>query len=94
MDVPEFPPTDPAADETVVTDGAAFATCEMALQAFASRGSATVTDRQYSLSPEWGHVLWATVALPGVGVSAIPVVLSSKPGEGVAMFVDMYRPGR
>jgi hypothetical protein len=94
MDGLTFPPGSATADEKIVADGAAFGTCEEALQAFVSRGAGTVTDRQYSVSPEWGNVLRAKVAL-GQGVaSAIPIVCWAKPGQGVEMVVDMQGPAR
>ena len=94
MDSSMFPPTTAGAAEKIVSDGAAFGACEEALQAFASRASGTVTDRQYSVSPQWGNVLRAKVSLGGGVASAIPVVCWSRPGQGVEMVVDTQGPGR
>ena len=83
-----FPPSPPAADERIVADSAAFEPCEAALQSLVLRAGYVVTERQYSVSPDWGQVLRAKVDIAGGAISA-PVIVWLKEGEGVGLFVDM-----
>jgi len=93
MDHPNFPPMSATADEKIASDHTAFRNCEEAVQAFATQGKGQVTDRQYSVSPEWGNVLRAKVALGAGLASAIPVVCWSKPGQDAELVVDTQGPG-
>jgi len=89
MDQLAFPPSTPAIDETAVSDHTGFENCERALQGIASLGWATLTDRQYYVSPKWGNVLRGKFALKGEASAPAPIVCWSKPGEPAEFMIDM-----
>ncbi len=83
------PPWTPAADEVLAADLATFTRCDTLIQALATRMSAKVTDRRYTLSQTWGRVLRAKLQneLDGSSMS-VRVTCWSKPGSGAQILVD------
>jgi hypothetical protein len=90
MEQPTFPPLSAAPDEQSVSDHAGFDQCEAALQTFAAKANAELTDRTYSVSKEWGRILRAKVRMGGAGSSMAPLLICwTAPGPGVQMMVEV-----
>jgi hypothetical protein len=89
MDNLHAPTWRPAANEDVTSYNTEFANCEAAIAAVASRSGGTIDNRLYSVSPEWGRVLRASIAAGPRLPSALSVVCWSQPGAEVEMVVKV-----
>jgi hypothetical protein len=79
----------PAANEEVTSDPTGFANCESAIAAVASRSGGTIANRVYSLSPDWGRVLRASISAAPRLPSALQIICWSQPGPEVDMVVKV-----
>ena len=89
MDNLDAPTWRPATNEEIVSNQTEFANCDSAIAAVASRSGGTIADRVYTLSPQWGRVLRASIGggarLPGT----LLVICWSQAGPEVDMVVKV-----
>jgi hypothetical protein len=90
MDSFPHPPWNAGADETSVSDSATFSNCDLAMEAFASRGGGKIMQRRYSVSKTWGRVLRAKVAFARAGFASTTLVTCwAGAGPSVQMAVEI-----
>ncbi|HEX3919371.1 MAG TPA: hypothetical protein VHW60_18700 [Caulobacteraceae bacterium] len=79
----DFPPWDPVGAETPAVNSQAFANCEIAVDALATRTAGRVIDRCYTESPKWGRILRARIATTHAGKpSGIDMITWTGPAAG------------